>query len=55
MILDEIIEICKLYHGRVYQLEGEKWDLERGVKIKILEVPGPKNNSFCYMNMVFST
>ena len=36
--LDDLVEICKDYHSRVFKLEGDKWDLERGVKIRILEV-----------------
>merc|ERR1711923_188927 len=25
-------------HSRVFKLEGDKWDLERGIKIRILEI-----------------
>ena len=32
------MQICKEYHSKVYKLEGDKWDLERGIKIRILEV-----------------
>merc|ERR1712170_207616 len=34
----ELITIRKEYHNRIYALEGDKWDLERGCKIKILEI-----------------
>ena len=37
-ILDELVAICKEYHSKVFKLEGDKWDLERGIKIRILEV-----------------
>lgn len=37
-ILDDLVAICIEYHAKVLQLEGDKWDLERGVKIRILEV-----------------
>ena len=30
--------MCKEFHGRVFKLEGDKWDLERGIKIRLLEV-----------------
>ena len=40
--LDDLVEICKDYHSRVFKLEGDKWDLERGVKIRILEVWRPQ-------------
>ena len=36
---DALVQICKEYHSKVYKLEGDKWDLERGIKIRILEVP----------------
>ena len=36
--LDDLVEICKEYNNLIYKLEGDKWDLERGVKIRILEV-----------------
>jgi hypothetical protein len=29
---------CNLYQTRVLDLEGEKWDIERSCKIKLLEV-----------------
>ena len=35
---DALVQICKEYHSKVYKLEGDKWDLERGIKIRILEV-----------------
>merc|ERR1712032_742632 len=35
---DALVQICKEYHSKVYKLEGDKWDLERGIKIKILEI-----------------
>ena len=38
--LDDLVEICKEYNNIIYKLEGDKWDLERGVKIRILEVQG---------------
>jgi len=34
----DLIAFCKEYHVRVFHLEGEKWDLERGTKIKLLEI-----------------
>lgn len=37
------MQICKEYHSKVYKLEGDKWDLERGIKIRILEVQSPPN------------
>lgn len=40
MFLDDLVEICKEYNNLIYKLEGDKWDLERGVKIRILEVQG---------------
>jgi len=39
VILDALVAICKEYHSKVFKLEGDKWDLERGIKIRILEVP----------------
>ena len=33
-----LMAICKEYHDRVMELEGQKWDLERSCKIKLLEV-----------------
>ena len=33
-----LMAICKEYHDRVMELEGQKWDLERSCKIKVLEV-----------------
>ena len=35
---DGLVAICKEYHSKLYKLEGDKWDLERGIKIRILEV-----------------
>jgi len=35
---DDLVAICKEYQGRIFSLEGDKWDLERGVKIRILEI-----------------
>merc|ERR1711936_139195 len=35
---DALVQICKEYHSKVYKLEGDKWDLERGIKIRILEI-----------------
>jgi len=35
---DDLVEYCKEYHAKVLKLEGDKWDLERGVKIRILEI-----------------
>merc|ERR1712181_12431 len=35
---DELVKLCKEYFDRVYKLEGDKWDLERGIKIRILEI-----------------
>jgi len=35
---DDLVAICKEFHGRVFKLEGDKWDLERGIKIRLLEV-----------------
>ena len=36
--LDGLVQICKEYQSKLYKLEGDKWDLERGIKIRILEV-----------------
>merc|ERR1719346_825946 len=33
-----LMAICKEYHDRVMELEGQKWDLERSCKIKLLEI-----------------
>ena len=38
LCLDDLVAICKEFHGRVFKLEGDKWDLERGIKIRLLEV-----------------
>merc|ERR1711978_103548 len=35
---DDLVAICKEYQGKILKLEGDKWDLERGVKIRILEI-----------------
>merc|ERR1712115_558568 len=35
---DDLLAICKEFHGRVFKLEGDKWDLERGIKIRLLEI-----------------
>merc|ERR1719184_694224 len=35
---DALVAICKGYHSKVFKLEGDKWDLERGIKIRILEI-----------------
>merc|ERR1712173_437310 len=35
---DALVAICKEYHSKVFKLEGDKWDLERGIKIRILEI-----------------
>ena len=35
---DDLVAICKEYHAKVFKLEGDKWDLERGIKIRLLEV-----------------
>merc|ERR1719493_575667 len=35
---DQLVAICKEYHSKVFKLEGDKWDLERGIKIRILEI-----------------
>merc|ERR1711897_132488 len=35
---DDLVAICKEFHGRVFKLEGDKWDLERGIKIRLLEI-----------------
>merc|ERR1712080_626989 len=32
---DELIAICKEYHSKLFKLEGDKWDLERGVNFRI--------------------
>merc|ERR1711936_768709 len=29
---DQLVAICKEYHSKVFKLEGDKWDLERGIK-----------------------
>ena len=36
--LDDLVAICKEFHGRVVKLEGDKWDLEQEVKHLSLEV-----------------
>ena len=38
--------ICKEYHDRVMELEGQKWDTERSCKIKLLEVI--KDPTLCF-------
>ena len=38
LCLDDLVAICKEFHGRIFKLEGDKWDLERGIKIRLLEV-----------------
>ena len=38
LCLDDLVAMCKEFHGRVFKLEGDKWDLERGIKIRLLEV-----------------
>ena len=38
LCLDDLVSIIKEFHGRVFKLEGDKWDLERGIKIRLLEV-----------------
>ena len=38
LCLDDLVAICKEFHARVFKLEGDKWDLERGIKIRLLEV-----------------
>ena len=43
MFADDLVDICKEYHSKVLKLEGDKWDLERGVKIRILEVHNVHN------------
>merc|ERR1711913_141096 len=35
---DDLVAMCKEFHGRVFKLEGDKWDLERGIKIRLLEI-----------------
>merc|ERR1711955_140956 len=35
---DALVQICKEYHSKLFKLEGDKWDLERGIKIRILEI-----------------
>merc|ERR1712243_522670 len=35
---DDLVAICKEYHAKVFKLEGDKWDLERGIKIRLLEI-----------------
>jgi len=37
-ISDDLVAICKEYHAKVFKLEGDKWDLERGIKIRLLEI-----------------
>ena len=34
----DLLRICQDYHERMFALEGEKWDLERNCKVKVLEV-----------------
>merc|ERR1711954_108318 len=35
---DQLVSICKEYHSKVFRLEGDKWDLERCIMIRILEI-----------------
>jgi len=35
---DDLAAICHDYQAKILKLEGDKWDLERGVKIRILEI-----------------
>merc|ERR1712045_354698 len=35
---DDLVAMIKEFHGRVFKLEGDKWDLERGIKIRLLEI-----------------
>merc|ERR1711954_182509 len=35
---DALVQICKEYHSKVFRLEGDKWDLERGIKMTELEI-----------------
>merc|ERR1719195_486136 len=35
---DDLVAICKEYYAKVFKLEGDKWDLERGIKIRLLEI-----------------
>lgn len=38
--LAELQTICQIYWKRIVGLEGDKYDLERGVEIKKMEVKG---------------
>merc|ERR1712107_329849 len=35
---DALAQICKEYHSKVYKLEGDKWDLERDVQVKDVNI-----------------
>merc|ERR1712078_652152 len=35
---DDLVAICKEYHSKLYKIEGDKWDIERGIKIRVLEI-----------------
>merc|ERR1712039_112774 len=35
---DELMALCQEYHERICNIESDKWDLERGIKIRILEI-----------------
>jgi len=35
---EELAAICHAYQAIILEREGDKWDLERGVKIRILEI-----------------
>lgn len=37
----ELQTICTMFWHRVYNLEGDKYDLERGIKLKQMEVKDP--------------
>ena len=54
IILDDLVAICKEYQSRIFKLEGDKWDLERGVKIRILEVPWDATSVLLLLIVLFS-
>ena len=44
-MLADLSSICRMYQDRVFELEGQKWDVERASKIKMLEVNNNKGLS----------
>lgn len=45
----ELQTICQVYNKKILELEGDKFDLERGEKIKMFEVtPARKMAAFLF-------